>query len=106
MDMTISKWGNSLAVRIPAAVAKAAERGGWGRQYIYPPIRGASQLLEPVQYDLNSLLSGITKENRHQAIETGPATGKRYGEGCAQACLLCSGTRRIDMARFRSAGRA
>jgi antitoxin MazE len=71
MDMTISKWGNSLGVRIPGAVAKAAGIG-LGTPVHITADKGRI-VLEPVRYDLKSLLSGVTQKNRHPAINTGPA---------------------------------
>ena len=74
VDMTISKWGNSLGIRIPAAVAKAAGVGLGTPVHI--SVTKGRIVLEPVQYDLRSLLSGITKQNLHKEIDTGPVTGK------------------------------
>ncbi len=73
MDMTISKWGNSLGVRIPGAVAKAAGIG-WGTPVRITADKGRI-VLEPVRYDLKSLLSGVTQKNRHPAIDTRTAVG-------------------------------
>jgi len=74
MDMTISKWGNSLGVRIPGAVAKAAGIG-LGTPVHITADKGRI-VLEPVRYDLKSLLSGVTQKNRHPAIDTGSAVGE------------------------------
>jgi antitoxin MazE len=73
MDMTISKWGNSLGVRIPGAVAKAAGIG-LGTPVHITAIKGRI-VLEPVRYDLKNLLSAITQKNRHPVIDTGSTTG-------------------------------
>ena len=74
MDMTISKWGNSLGVRIPRAVAKAAGIG-LGTPVHITADKGRI-VLEPVRYDLKSLLSGVTQKNRHPAIDTSSAVGE------------------------------
>jgi antitoxin MazE len=77
MRASVKKWGNSAAVRIPAAVLKAArveidqevdvreEAGG----IAIGPVR------EKV-YKLDDLLKGITKHNIHQEIDFGRPEGK------------------------------
>lgn len=78
--MQFAKWGNSLAVRIPAAYAKeigAAEHGKaqltieGGRLVVTP-------LKETVDFDLDALVAGITEANRHEEIDTGPALGGEF----------------------------
>ncbi len=73
----VKKWGNSAAVRIPASVLEAARvrldqpvdvREEAGRIIIEP--------LRPVAFDLATLVAGITDENRHEAVATGPTTGQ------------------------------
>ena len=77
MKVLVKKWGNSAALRIPAAVMAEAkvsldqpvevkEEDG---RIVITPIR------EP-NYDLDTLLNGITKKNRHDAVETGPPMGR------------------------------
>jgi antitoxin MazE len=77
MKSTIKKWGNSAAIRIPAAVMKAVEfdldeivdvREEKGR-IIIEPVRQKA-------YDLHALLKGITPKNQHQAADFGPALGE------------------------------
>jgi antitoxin MazE len=77
MKSTIKKWGNSAAIRIPAAVMKAVEfdldeivdvREEEGR-IIIEPVRQKA-------YDLDALLKGITPKNKHQAADFGPALGE------------------------------
>jgi len=74
MSMTISKWGNSLGIRIPRGVAEEAGIG------LGAPVKVSAQkgriVVEPVVFDLNGLLKGITPQNRHNAIETGPSVGQ------------------------------
>jgi antitoxin MazE len=64
---TISKWGNGLALRIPAAFAKTmgleegtvvALKVRAGRLIVIPA--------EPVRYDLRQLVAQITPKNRHR----------------------------------------
>jgi antitoxin MazE len=67
MESTIRKWGNSPAVRLPAAAIEAAEfslaqkvtlRVTRGRIIIEPS--------ESIEYDLDELLGGITAKNLHR----------------------------------------
>lgn len=77
MQGAVKKWGNSAAVRIPASILEAAHvrvdqpvdvREEAGRIIIEP--------LRPAVFDLATLVAGITDENRHEAVEMGPATGQ------------------------------
>jgi antitoxin MazE len=74
MSITVSKWGNSLGIRIPLGVAKEAGIG------LGSPVRVSAQkgriVVEPVVFDLATLVKGITPQNRHNEIETGPAVGE------------------------------
>ncbi|CAN1213185.1 AbrB/MazE/SpoVT family DNA-binding domain-containing protein [Tumidithrix helvetica PCC 7403] len=76
MTVQITKWGNSLAVRIPKAVAELAEihEGTYMR---FQVIDGAIVLTpEPrKRYSLNELLEGMTEENLHGEISTGAIVG-------------------------------
>lgn len=76
MRAVIRKWGNSAALRLPSAVLRAARLGPdspvdireeSGRIVITP--------LEEVEYDLDTLLAGVTEDNRHDAIDFGPPRG-------------------------------
>lgn len=73
MDMTINKWGNSLGVRIPGAVAKEAGIG-LGTSVHITAVKGRI-VLEPIRYDLKSLVGGISSDNRHDAIAVGTPVG-------------------------------
>jgi antitoxin MazE len=73
----IKKWGNSAAVRIPAAVLEAAQvrlnqpvdvREEGGRILIEP--------LHPARYDIDALIAGITDENRHEPVDMGEPVGR------------------------------
>jgi antitoxin MazE len=77
MKTTVKKWGNSAAVRIPAAVMQATQlvldemvdvREEAGR-IVIEPIRRKT-------YELSKLLKGITAKNQHEAVDFGPAVGK------------------------------
>ena len=77
MQGVVKKWGNSAAVRIPAAVLEAAHvrldqpvdvREEGGRIVIEP--------LAPARYDLAALVAGITDDNRHDPVDTGAPVGR------------------------------
>ncbi len=74
MNMMIAKWGNSLGVRIPNAVAKEAGLGlGASVQIV---ARKGRITIEPAPYDLASMIRAITPDNRHAAVTTGTPVGK------------------------------
>ena len=77
MKATVKKWGNSAAIRIPAAAMQAMHldldevvdvREEEGRTIIEP--------IRQKAYELRALLKGITPKNQHQAVDFGPAVGK------------------------------
>ena len=76
MQVKIRKWGNSAAVRLPAAVMEAANlsldqtldvREERGRIVIEP-------MRIPV-FSLDALVAGITRANRHEEIDFGSSVG-------------------------------
>ena len=74
---TISKWGNSLAVRIPAAFAETVglEEGS----EVEVKVRAGRLILIPAtsrRYDLRRLVEKITPENSHELIDWGKPAGK------------------------------
>ena len=76
MKVTIKKWGNSAAVRLPASVMQATQleldevvevREDRGRIVI--------ERVRPGKYELSDLLRGITNKNQHRAIDFGLVVG-------------------------------
>lgn len=76
MRVTVKKWGNSAAVRLPTSVMKATQlelnevvevREDRGRIVIEP--------VRPRRYQLSELLKGITTKNQHREVDVGPAVG-------------------------------
>lgn len=76
MLINVKKWGNSAAVRIPAAVIQATrinldnavdvrEEGG----------RIVIELVRDPEYDLTTMVDRITPENLHEEAEFGPSLG-------------------------------
>ena len=76
-ETTVSKWGNSLAVRIPQAIAKQA-RLSEGDCLALALNRDGSIVLRSTQpkYELAELVSAITPKNRHQETQWGPPKGQ------------------------------
>jgi antitoxin MazE len=77
MKTRVQKWGNSVAVRIPKSVAAEARIN----QDAVVELSLADGILQvtPVgqpSFTLESLLKGITDENLHEEIGTGPPTGR------------------------------
>ena len=77
MRVNVKKWGNSTAVRIPAAVMDAADfriddtvdvRAEGGKIVI--------ELVRETDYDLDQLLDRITPGNLHGEIDFGGPVGK------------------------------
>jgi antitoxin MazE len=76
MKVSVKKWGNSAAVRIPASVLQATRvqideevdiREEAGRIVIEP--------LREKTYRIQDLLKGITKDNLHEAVDFGSPEG-------------------------------
>ena len=76
-ESTISKWGNSLAVRIPLAIAKQANLGE-GDSVKLAVDRSGGIVVRPTRrkYELSELVSGITPRNRHRQTEWGLPQGE------------------------------
>lgn len=74
----IKKWGNSLAVRLPAAVMEAAQLAL--DQAVDVRAENGRVIIEPVarSYSLDDLLAGITAQNRHDEYDFGVAQGKEW----------------------------
>jgi antitoxin MazE len=81
MIVQLAKWGNSLAVRIPAAYAKAIGAADKGKVEL--SVERGKLVLNPVlevpEYSLEALVAGITEDNRHEEVETGLAVGAEFG---------------------------
>jgi len=76
-ETKVSKWGNSLAVRIPQGIAKQA-RIAEGDSLALALQRDGSILLRSTRrrYGLSELVSRITPGNRHRETELGSAGGR------------------------------
>ena len=77
MTAAIAKWGNSLAVRIPQAIAEQAQIQA-GSEINIDIIDGKIVLTPPhrrKKYTLDELLDSMTSEHLHPVISTGVSVG-------------------------------
>jgi antitoxin MazE len=77
MRTAVKKWGNSASIRIPAAVMQAAHLD------VDEPVDVREEsgriVIEPIrrkEYDLATLVKGISSRNRHDEIDFGGPVGK------------------------------
>lgn len=77
MEVTIKKWGNSAAVRIPVAVLGAANVAL--DQVVEVREEGGRIVIEPARktrYSLKELIAGITPNNTHSPVDFGSSVGR------------------------------
>ena len=77
MKVAVKKWGNSAAVRIPAAVL-AATRLEIDEEVDIREEAGRI-VIEPVRqkvYNLDELVQGINRDNLHESVDFGAPEGK------------------------------
>jgi|YNPMSStandDraft_1061717.scaffolds.fasta_scaffold06151_5 antitoxin MazE len=72
----LQKWNNSLAPRIPKVFAIKMKMEDSSFVEI-SPVKGKMiiTLVQTLDWRLGELLAGITAENLHPEVETGPAIG-------------------------------
>ena len=72
----IKKWGNSPAVRLPAAIMEAAHLSV--DQQVEVRAENGRVIIEPAapSYSLDDLLAGITARNRHTEEDFGMPQGQ------------------------------
>ncbi len=77
MRSKIQQWGNSLALRIPKPFAE--EAGLSRHSAVELSVVDGKLLVFPIEEPkptLDELLSGVTEDNLHSEIDTGPAIGR------------------------------
>jgi antitoxin MazE len=73
----ITKWGNSLAIRIPLAIAKQASLSEGDFVKLALDGEGVIRLIPARRsYDLSDLVNRITPKNRHRETDWGPPKGR------------------------------
>ena len=77
MDAVIRKWGNSPALRLTTAVLKEA---GLQLEERVDLVVSKGQVIiraiDKVEYDLETLVSGINAKNTHDEVSFGAPVGK------------------------------
>ena len=76
MNGVVRRWGKGAAVRIPAAIMEAAHLRL--DQPVVVREDGGRVVIEAASadpYDIETLVAGITDENRHDSVDMGPAAG-------------------------------
>ena len=71
---TVARWGASLAVRIPKAIAEQ-----WGvseGSAVELISRGEQVVMRKKTYDLAEMLARVTSENLHSEVDFGPPAGR------------------------------
>ena len=77
MRTTIQKWGNSLGLRIPRALAE--EAGVVAGSEVDLSIRRGDLVVKPARrtkYRLNDLLRQMTSKNIHAEVDVGAPVGR------------------------------
>ena len=77
MRTKITKWGNSLAVRVPQPFAE--EVGLEDGAEVDLSLAEGKLIVAPLtrrKWSLARLLEGVTKENVHEETDTGPSVGR------------------------------
>lgn len=77
MQAVIRKWGNSPALRLPASLLKQA--GYQLEQPVELIVSKGRIIIQPtakVEYDLETLVGGITAANAHAEVKVGRPRGK------------------------------
>ena len=72
MRTQISRWGNSLAIRLPRQMADSIGLGE-GTPVELDVVDGVIRLVpQPAAYTLHGLLAGITKDNLPDSFDDSP----------------------------------
>ncbi len=76
MHARVRKWGNSLALRIPKALAdEAGIEKDSAVELALEDGRLVVARKTPRRYTLKRLLAGVTPRNRRREVDTGPSVG-------------------------------
>lgn len=77
MRTKVQKWGNSLALRLPKALAVDAqlEENAPVEVSLVEGRLVLQRVLTAPKWTLEELLAGVTSENLHDEVDTGAAAG-------------------------------
>ena len=73
LNIHVGKWGSSLAIRIPKAVAEQC--GISEGSSLSLEVQSGQIVMSVREYDLDELVNRITIENRHPEIDAGFTKG-------------------------------
>ncbi|HAZ6178297.1 TPA: AbrB/MazE/SpoVT family DNA-binding domain-containing protein [Escherichia coli] len=76
-QVTVKKWGNSVSVRLPAAIVRAASLHV--DDEVELSVKDGAITIVPVrtkEYTLEALMAGVSGENIHDEIDFGKPVGK------------------------------
>ena len=78
MTTQVSKWGNSLGLRIPKSLAQELQMADGDAVEI--AVENGALVVRPEKkrYTIEELVADITPENRHDEIDWGKPVGKEY----------------------------
>ena len=78
MEVTLSKWGNSLGLRIPKNLAAEAGVAAGDVLALVATPEGivVKKACKRPRYDLEVLLAGVRDDNRHGAIDLDGPQGR------------------------------
>lgn len=80
MNAHFSRWGNSIALRIPNGVARILQVTEGSSASLQ--VKDGSLVVTPVdvvpKYDINQLIAAITPENLHGETDTGESIGNEF----------------------------
>ncbi|MDE2794847.1 MAG: AbrB/MazE/SpoVT family DNA-binding domain-containing protein [Gemmatimonadota bacterium] len=71
---TVAKWGASLAIRIPKAIAEQ-----WGVREgsaVELESHGQQVVIRKKRYDLTEMLAKVSPDNLHSEVDFGPPVGR------------------------------
>jgi antitoxin MazE len=77
MRVSIKKWGNSASVRIPVEIMRAVHLVE--NQVVEMREENGRIIIEPLrqpEFDLESLITGISNQNLHEEVDFGAPVGK------------------------------
>lgn len=76
MTTQVAKWGNSLGLRLPKAVAVEAQIAEGDTVDV--TVENGAVVIRPARtrYSLDELVDGITKANRHEETGWGKPVGR------------------------------
>jgi antitoxin MazE len=77
MNVQVTRWGNSLAIRLPKPAAEAANIAEGDALELRVPGKGRVELrTRKRKPKLAALLAKITPENRHEEVDWGAPAGR------------------------------